>query len=234
MSNLIGVVGSSGFGKTTSLFKNEDLEIEGLNPEETVIINVTGKPLPMRGANKHYPPNKAIKEGGNHLISRDPEIISKAINYISESRPEIKNLVIDDTGYVMGLELMDNAKKKSFDKWTDLAVDMMKVINSAREARHDLNMIMIFHEEETNTGKVKIKTAGKMIDNNVLLDGLFTVLLYAEMEVSTTEGARPKYHFRTNSDGNNTCKSPIGMFDEILIPNDMGKVVKIVNNYYNG
>ena len=77
--------------------------------------------------------------------------------------------------------------------------------------------------------RIKIKTAGSMIDNNIYLDGLFTVILECEIR---KDGETVKYGFRTKSDGASTCKSPAGMFKEEFIPNDMGYVLEIMHKYY--
>jgi hypothetical protein len=131
----------------------------------------------------------------------------------------------------MGLEVLAKAKNKGFDKWTDLAVNHMRIINAARSIkRQDLNIIFTYHAEKAPNGTIKIKTAGSMIDNNVLLDGLFTTILYTYVN---TEGSEVKYHFRTHGNGTDTCKSPVGMFEEDSIPNDMGYVLDKMNEFYN-
>ena len=107
----------------------------------------------------------------------------------------------------------------------------MKVINSAKSARTDLNVIMMFNTEVGKDERIKIKTAGSMIDNNIYLDGLFTVILESEIR---KEGESLKFGFRTKSDGSSTCKSPAGMFKEDFIPNDMGLVLDIMQEYYYG
>lgn len=230
MANLVAVVGASGHGKSSSMVPSEELKIKGLNPEETIYINVSGKPLPMKGFLKLYP-NKDIRQGGNYIHSEDCETISKVIEYVAANRPEVKNIVIDDAGYTMGFEVINKAKNKGFDKWTDLAVNHMKMVNSARNIqRTDLNVIFIYHQEKGADGNIKIKTSGSMIDNNILLDGLFTTILYTHV---SSEGTKTKFEFRTHGDGTSTCKSPIGMFTEDFIPNDMGYVLDKMNQYYN-
>ena len=230
MANLVGVVGASGHGKSSSFFPNEELKIKGLNPKETVFINVSGKSLPIKGFHKLYP-STDIRTGGNYIHTEDSDVISKVVEYVATSRPEIKNIVIDDAGYTMGLEVLAKAKNKGFDKWTDLALNHMKIINAARGVkRNDLNIIFTYHQEKGADGNLKIKTSGSMIDNNILLDGLFTTILYACV---TTEGQVVKYGFKTHGDGSNTCKSPASMFKEDIIPNDMGYVLDKMNEYYN-
>lgn len=229
MANLVAVMAPSGFGKSTAILPNEAFGIKGLNPEETCIINVSGKPLPAKGWKKTYPLGKKLSEGGNHYIVSDPASIASLVAAVAET-PRIKNLVIDDAGYIMGFNVIDNAKRKGYDKWVDGAVSFMAVINAAKSARMDLNVFFMFHVEVGKDERIKIKTAGAMIDNNIYLDGLFTVILEAEIQ---KEDGSVKFVFRTKTDGNSTCKSPAGMFEETFIPNDLGYVVDKMEEYYN-
>lgn len=105
----IGIVGESGTGKSSSFGIVPEIGIKGLNPKESVIINVAGKDLPFRGWKKHY--NGKLTEGGNYMESSDATQITKAIGYISESRPEVKNIIIDDAQYIMAFEFMRKAKE---------------------------------------------------------------------------------------------------------------------------
>ena len=231
MANLIAIMGTSGFGKTTSLLPNPEFGIKGLNPEETFIINVSGKPLPGKGTIRLYPiDNRKLSEGKNHIILTNPDEIATLCKAISDT-PKIKNLVIDDCGYIMGFDVIENANKRNYDKWTALAVNFMKVINAAKNARMDLNVIMMFHTEVGKDERIKIKTSGAMLDNNIYLDGLFTTILESEIR---KDGETVKFGFRTKSDGSSTCKSPAGMFKEDFIPNDMGLVLETMQEYYYG
>lgn len=232
----VAIVGKSGDGKTTAFFPCPELGIEGLPPEQTVFINVAGKELPMRGAMKMYPPDKPINQGGNYIESEDCEFITQAILWIGQNRQDVKHIVIDDAGYLMGLEVISKAKNKSFDKWTDLAVNKMKVINAIRslnKTRKDIGIYCVYHQEKAADGTMKIKTAGAMLDNNILLDGLFTIILYTEVNKDFASN-KVNYSFRTHSNGGDTCKSPVGMFKEDNIPNDIGKVAKVIQEYYQG
>lgn len=95
MSNLIAVVAASGSGKSTSLFPAPEINIKGLDPKETLFINVAGKPLPVRGALKLYSPDIHPKDGGNYIESSDIEQIKKALQFANTSS-KFKNVVIDD------------------------------------------------------------------------------------------------------------------------------------------
>lgn len=229
MAHLISLMGVSGAGKSSSILPNPDTNTIGLNPEETFIINISGKPLPAKGSNRLYPLGVKPSEGGRHIEASSPEQIVQVIQYINSSRPDIKNLVLDDIGYVMGFDVMDNAKRKGYDKWVDTAVNFMAVIKTLKNCRADLYVFCIFHTEVGKDEKTKIKTSGAMIDNNIYLDGLFTVNLEASLIKVDGEN---KFGFNTRPDEYSTRKSPAGMFEEEFIPNDLGFVKEKMTEYY--
>jgi hypothetical protein len=105
----IAIVGKSGTGKSTSFGNFPEVGITGLDPKETVVINVAGKDLPMRGWKKLY--SGKISEGGNYVETSDANLIAKAIDYINVNRLDIKNIVIDDAQYIMAFEFMARAKE---------------------------------------------------------------------------------------------------------------------------
>lgn len=225
----IAIVGKSGTGKSTSYCNFPKYNIKGLNPEETVIINITGKYLPMKGWKKLY--KGKISEGGNYLETSDPNIIEQAIKYVSSSRDDIKNIVIDDAQYIMAFEFMRRAKETGYNKFTDIGVNMNKIIEAARTVREELKVFFLWHPEFDRDYGYKMKTVGKMVDDYLTLEGLFTIVLYST--VITGPDNRPQYYFVTNNDGIYPAKSPLGMFNELLIPNDLGKVSEIINIYNN-
>lgn len=239
MSNAIAVVTESGFGKTTSIGANEALGIEGLDPKETFIINVKGKPLPFRGWKKHYKhipdPTQGPPKEGNYLVSSSGPLIKKVLDYINANRPEIKNVVLDDFQYIMADEFMANALKAGYDKFNKLAKNAFDVINTGIEMREDINFVVLTHSESKENGfetTYKIKTIGKMLDDKVTLEGLFTIVLYGKQTWDDREKKVTK-QFVTNFDGQYPAKSPTGMFD-LYIPNDMGAVVKGLRAYNEG
>jgi ABC-type dipeptide/oligopeptide/nickel transport system ATPase component len=224
MSTLVGIVGQSGSGKSTS--------IETLNPKETVIINVSNKPLPFRGWKSNYVAKK-LSEGGNYAVTDSAATIITALEYISKSRPEIKHIVIDDSQYLMSFEFMAKAKEKGYDKFTNIAKNTFDVLNVARNLRDDLIVFSLYHEEEVSDNfakRRKIKTIGKLLDDKITLEGLFTIVLFTE--VVTGEDNNTNYYFSTQTDGSSTAKSPKGMFEEKLIPNDLKVVAESINSYY--
>jgi hypothetical protein len=226
----IAIVGKSGTGKSTSYGNFPELGIKGLNPKETVIINVANKDLPFRGWKKNY--TGKISEGGNFLESSNADLISKAITYVSESRKEIKNIIIDDAQYIMAFEFMSRAKENGYGKFADIGVNMGKVVNAARNTRSDLKVYFLWHPEQDKDSGFKMKTVGKMVDDYLTLEGLFSVVLYSK--VSKGVDNKPVYEFVTNNDGEYPGKSPIGMFGALYIPNDLGIVSELIDRYNEG
>jgi len=237
MANAIAIVGDSGSGKTTSISQIPELNIVGLDPKETFIINVKGKPLPMRGWKgkyTHIDVTKAPTEG-NYLATTDTALILKTLAFINLNRKDIKNVVLDDAQYVMSEEFMQNALKSGYDKFNKMAKNMYDIINTGINMRESINFIMLTHDDEED-GKSKIKTLGKMLDDKVNLAGLFTVVLYTATKTSLSGTT---YHFITNKHIDDRgihimAKSPVGMFEERIIPNDMGFVLNKIEEYNKG
>ena len=226
----IAIVGKSGTGKSTSFGQFPDLGIKGLNPKETVVINVSGKDLPFRGWKKLY--TGQISAGGNYFESSDALQISKAIEYVSNSRSDVKNIVIDDAQYIMAFEFMRRAKESGYGKFVDIGVNLGKVVEAARITRKDLKVYFLWHPEQDRDTGYKMKTVGKMVDDYLTLEGLFTVVLYTRV----TKGNDNKvlYQFVTNNDGEFPGKSPIGLFKDLYIPNDLGVVSETIDKYNEG
>lgn len=226
MAELIAIVGESGSGKTSS--------VRNLDPAKTFIISTTGKRPGIKGANKKYP-NFSIHEGkivGNFFASANVDQIGKILQIIDKKMPQITTVVIDDYQYVMGFEAMDRAKEKSYDKFTDIAQHAYQVLKSAMSMRDDLNVVVSTHSENMGdriTPYYKMKTLGKMLDSVITLEGLFTYVLFTTIQ--RDEDNKPSYKFITNSDGTCTAKSPMGLFNDIYIDNDLDYVVKRIKEY---
>ena len=220
-SKLIGVVGETSTGKSTS--------IRHLNPDETYIINVAKKELPFKGSEKMYNAEKK-----NYKEVDDAIEISRLLKTISEKAPHIKNIVIEDSNYIMGFTMVAKATETGYTKFSLMAKDMVDLFRTARTLRDDIIVFYFTHPEVIeDAGEIigyKIKTAGKLIDNQVLLEGLMTVCLYTLVEEQKDGTA--SYSFVTNRYRKFPAKSPSGMFGEIKIPNNLQIVVDQVNEYY--
>lgn len=221
-SKLIGIVGFTGTGKSTS--------IKHLDPATTYIINVAKKELPFKGSEKLYNTEKK-----NYKEIDDAFEITRLLHVISEKAPHIKNIVIEDSNYIMGFNMVARAMEKGFEKFSIMARDMVELFREARKLRDDLKVFYFTHPEAVeDAGEVvvyKIKTAGKLLDNQINLEGLFTVVLYTYVE--ETKDGKSKYHFLTNRHRKFPAKSPDGMFDELMIPNNLQLVSESIDNYYN-
>lgn len=214
------VIGESGSGKSTAT--------KNLDPKTTFYINCIGKPLPYKGWKGKYKDveNEAT---GNMLKTYDWQRIIGAMKKISDDMPEIKTIIVDDAQYIMSYEFMKRAKERGFDKFTEIAQHMFDVLITPDDLRDDLMVVFLGHCDDSS-GKTKMKTIGKMLDEKITIEGLFTVVLLC---YSFKDGENTmKYVFVTNSNGTNTCKSPDGMFD-ITINNDLDMVIKKFNEYSN-
>jgi glycosyltransferase involved in cell wall biosynthesis len=229
MSDLIAIAGGSGSGKTTSL--------RNLNPKETFIVSITGKPLPFKGFKKNY---SLLKKEGNNYVgnfykSKNVEDVIKVFKLVSTTMPEIKQIIVDDANYLMSFEVMERANEKGWDKSTQIAKHYYDMLEAVLALKDDLKVVILSHTEnlgDTLNPQWKLKTAGKMLDTQLNVDGLFTYILYTE--VSAGEEGKPEYKFRTNTiDGSDTCKTPMDCFEELYVDNDLQVVLNKIDEYNN-
>ena len=225
MSEIIAIVGPSGEGKSTS--------IETMDPKSTFVINVLGKSMPFKGWRAKYTTMQGpTDKTGNYVeMDKSPDIC-KVLKVINDSRPEITAVVLDDAQYVLATEFMNRALEKGFDKFAEMARNMFLILNTARGLRKDLKIFFLWHDETVSENYVprrKIKTIGKMLDNNVTLEGMFTVVLFTK--VTKERGKESTYQFVTQTEDGTTAKSPKGMFP-LYIPNDLAYVAKRMDEYY--
>lgn len=226
MAGGILIVGESGTGKSTS--------IETLNPKETFIINVKNKPLPFKGWKANYIAFSKDNPNGNYIGTDDPKIILGVMQHVSDKMSHIKQLIVEDFQYMSANEYMNRAKETGFNKFTDIAKNIYSVADAYNKLRDDLTVVYVNHLDETTDAmgdrKIKAKTIGKMVDNVVTLEGLFTVVLFTKVRKGKDA---MEYSFVTQSDGATTAKSPRGMFDKLEIPNDLAFVIKQMHDYNN-
>lgn len=194
------IIGESGSGKSTSL--------RNFSPEEIGVINVSGKPLPFRTKiNSINTDNYTVIEGA----------LKKA---------RIKSLVIDDCQYLMANEFMRSAKITGYQKFTDIALNFWTLIQVIiKELPADVIVYCLGHIERDANGNEKFKTIGKMLDEKITVEGLFTIVLKTLVQ----DG---RYLFTTQTNGSDTVKSPMGMFNTPIIDNDLKMVDQTIRNYY--
>ena len=228
---MIAIVGESGSGKTTS--------IRNLNPEETFIISTTGKRPGIKGAKRKYPDFKVNKEtkemSGNFYTSSNIEAIKQMMKIVNLKMPNVKVLIIDDFQYLQAFEAMARVDEKGYGKFTDMAKHAYEALKTGMDMRDDLFIVVSTHSENTGDNinpYYKIKTQGKMLDSVITLEGLFTYVLFTKVVKDDSDSVQ--YKFLTNSDGTCTAKSPMGLFEDLLIDNDLDYVVKKIKEYNEG
>lgn len=200
------ILGESGSGKTAS-FRN-------LNPERCMLFKVTNKPLPFKSSSW----GKGIS-----VVTNDYNRISQGIMKAPSLNKDI--IIIDDFQYLMAEEFMDRANEKSYQKFVEIAVHAHAVIKTAQNVADNVRVYMTWHTHTDENGIVKPKTIGKLLDEKICIEGLFTIVL-------RTFKRDNDYFFSTQSNGYDVCKSPMGMFESDLIENDLSKVDQIISDYY--
>lgn len=199
------IIGKSGAGKSASL--------RNMPTEGTIVVNVLGKPLPFRNKLKTV-----------HVD--DYTLIQYSIK-----KAEYDRYIIDDAGYLITNHFMaDHSKDASgnavFVLYNKLADEFFSMIKGFQNYQSNARVYIIMHEDKNDMGDVKPKTIGKLLDDKVCLEGMFTICLRAMV-------SQGKHIFRTQSDGFDTAKTPMGMFDSEEIDNDLYEVDKAITEYYN-
>lgn len=230
MSSLICLAGASNSGKSTSL--------KYLNPEETFIISCTNKQLQIPGFRKKYPKIeiKDKKLTGNWMVSNNYTNINKILDIVSKTRPEIKTVVIDDANYLLSNETFQNALVKGYEKFSVLAKNYYDLIQYCQGLRDDLLIVFVSHIENAGTDlepDYKLWTTGKMLQSQINLDGLFSYIIYSERYIPDGED-EVHYRFRTRTNGNDTCRSVQGCFEDKYIEPNMQLVIDTINKFENG
>tara|TARA_R110001592_G_scaffold311_1_gene1790 strand:- start:24998 stop:25678 length:681 start_codon:yes stop_codon:yes gene_type:complete len=224
MAQSVLVIADSGTGKSTA--------IRTLDPKETFIVNIANKPLPFKGWKKDYVNISKDNPKGNMTSASSAPGIVKAMQHVNDKMPHITNLIIDDWQYMSSFEYFDRANEKGYDKFTQIAANLAQVAKMPKDMRSDLTIFFLTHSEESVDGnghrKVKAKTIGKMIDNTLTLEGLFSIVLFGRVK-KTEDGL--EYGFDTVNNGENTCKSPMDMFEESFIDNDLQLVKNCIAEY---
>lgn len=200
------ITGKSGSGKSTSL--------RSFGEKEIGIINVVGKPMPFR---KQF---KYIKKTDSYAVVK--AFLTKC---------PVKSIVIDDAGYLMTNQFMkghasQGAGNAIYSFYNQIGDDfwqvLISIINTLPE---DVIVYIIMHEDTDDFGNIKPKTIGKMLDEKVNIPGMFTLVLRSVYENGS-------YFFKTNTDGIDVCKTPMGMFEEKYIDNDLKAVDQTIRKYY--
>ena len=197
------IMGESGSGKTYS--------IRNFDPSEVGIFTVEKPFLPFKN-------DKGFQVAKNATYVMINKILKK---------PKLKTYIIDDSQYLLVNEMFDKAKETGYGKFTDIALNFRNLIHNINHNIPDDVIVYFLHHTEidSNTGRTKAKTVGKMLDNQLTVEGCFSIVL-----LTMVEGT--EHFFITQSDGYTTAKSPEGMFPDIRIPNDLKAVDTAIRDYY--
>lgn len=204
------ILGESGSGKTASL--------RNMNPADTLLIQVVKKPLPFRSKGWSY--FSAEHPTGNIFVSDAWETIAAIMR-----KTKRKAIVVDDFQYVLANEFMRRADERGFDKFTEIARHAWELFNTANTLADDVRVYLLSHTQTSEQGDIRIKTIGKLLDEKITPEGLFTIV----MRTVVTE---KDYLFSTRNNGRDTVKTPIGLFASERIPNDLAAVDAQISEYY--
>lgn len=210
MSVATMILGESGTGKSTSL--------RGLDPARTLLIQTIRKPLPFRSAG--WKVKASMKADGNIIQTDSAEIIEKAMRSLPH---EI--VVIDDFQYMLANEFMRRSDEKGFEKFTDIGRHAWDVLNAATSLADGRRVYILCHSATDDLGRTKMKTIGKLLDEKITPEGMVTICLRTVVR----DGS---YYFATQNSGSDTTKSPMGMFDDMLVENDLAEVDAAICDYY--
>lgn len=201
------IIGKSGSGKSAAM--------RNLDPKRVALINVLGKPLPFRGK-------------FTQIVTDDYSKVAASITSAAKNGRDI--IIIDDAGYLITNMFMRGhsnagAGNGVFSLYNSIGDHFWNLIDLIRAEPSNARVYLIMHEDMNDFGQVKPKTIGRLIDEKVCLEGLFTICLRCMI----SDG---KHIFRTQSDGLDVTKSPMGMFDELEIDNDLNMVDQKICDYY--
>ena len=210
MSIATMILGQSGTGKTASL--------RDLDPADVLLIQPVKKPLPFRSA------------GWTHCAKDNPHgtvfVNDNAATICAAMKRTTKPIiVVDDFQYVLANEFMRRSDEKSYDKFTDIARHAWDILMTAGHLADNKRVYILAHTQEDDMGNVKAKSIGRLLDEKITIEGLLTIVM-------RTKVINGNYLFSTQNNGRDTVKTPMGMFDDEDVPNNLFEIDRIIQEFY--
>lgn len=204
------ILGESGTGKSASL--------RNMSSKDTLLIQCVKKPLPFK--TEEWKTLTKDNPEGNIFVCDEWERICNAMQ-----KTKRKIIVIDDFQYLMANEFMRRSDERGFDKFTEIAKHAWEVFTLASNLPDDVRVYILSHTQTTDQGDIKIKTIGKLLDDKITPEGLFSIVLRTFV---TDKG----FYFLTRNNGRDTVKTPIGLFEDEKIDNDLKQIDEKIKEYY--
>ena len=228
MGKAVLVLGESKAGKSTSL--------RNLDPKKTMIFSVLGKGLPFKSSAKNYSLwNKETNPEGNVIVTSSAKIITKWLSFVSEKMSHITVCVIDDSTFLSAKELDRRRDENGYVKFNDIAHDFLVISEAANTLREDLNVYFMHHLTTEGDGimepkKLKAMSHGKMISEKLCsIEAQFEIVFLALKLIDKDNNI--SYKFKTR-DANSTCGTPMDMFEEEYVDNDLEAINNKINCFY--
>ena len=210
MSTATLVIGESGSGKTTSL--------RNFDAADAFLIQSIRKPLPFKKAG--WAMRSKDNLTGNIVVSDNADQI---ISYMTKTRRKV--IILDDWQYTMANEFMRRSQETGFQKFSDIGRAAWDILNAAVALPEDVRVYVLCHSVSDDLGKTRCKTIGKLLDDKITVEGMFTLVLK-----TVTQGG--EYFFSTHNSGSDTTKTALGMFTDDLIDNDLAAFDAVLCAYY--
>ncbi|EEZ85527.1 hypothetical protein VME_45890 [Vibrio harveyi 1DA3] len=207
------IIGGSGSGKSTAL--------RNLNPDDVLHIRSVKKSLPF--SSRNWKPLNKSNPKGSYIQTDNYATIHKALDRALEIGKKI--IVIDDSNYLMQNEAMRRVNETGYSKFTAMAKAYWDLLIHAQDLGSDIRVYFMCHSQADSEGIQKPKTIGKMLDDQVCIEGLFTIVLGANYNVE-----EERYYFSTRK-REDVVKTPLGMFEESEIDNCLKLVDETICEY---
>jgi hypothetical protein len=207
------ILGESGSGKSTSM--------RNLDPLKTLVIQPIRKEFPFKS--RDWKPCTRENPNGSVVVTDDYQAIKRILDGAGERGKT--TLIIDDSNYLMTNSSLRRSEETGFKKFVDFAKAHWELVIHAQRVPGNMRIYFMSHLQTDNEGRQRPKSIGKMLDDQIVLEGLFTIVLGCHVRDD-------KHFFTTKNSGFNCVKTPIGLFGDGALDNDLAIVEQAIVDYY--